>query len=150
MMAKRKNKNPARKENPPFQKRPQSDPGVLPSEEKGIAWHFEFLDRYGPFGWDNATKEALWVQIRPMLSKLEKLSWPEIFMHPKNHPIKKHNLSPEAQERLEEIEKNDIDEVISLGITKLSRVLGIRNHNILKILWCDPNHKACLSKKQNT
>ena len=45
--------------------------------------------------------------------------------------------------RLEAMGQDDIDSVMSLGVTQIGRVFGIMDHNIMKVLWWDPDHLVC-------
>lgn len=150
MGKRKKHKIPIRKEKPPMGKYPrvQYEPDKI--LDKRISWHIRIIDRRGPFGWEKVGATTLWEGVFPKLSSFEGLTWQEIFRHEKNHPIKKNELSREAKKRLSEIEQDDIDGLISLGITKVKRILGIQDRNILKVLWWDPKHQACLSKKKHT
>ena len=93
----------------------------------------------------------------PKLKEFEKLTWGEIENQTygkegksKNHPIEKSKLIKEAQDRLKELNQDDVDELYSLRLEGQLRVFGIREFNCLKILWIDINHEICPSLKKHT
>jgi hypothetical protein len=83
------------------------------------------------------------------MKNLESMKWCEL---PKkdNHPIPVQDLSPEAQSRLRELKRNDIDSVFSMHLMGKPRIIGIRDRHVLKLLWWDPQHKVCPSHKKHT
>ena len=115
------------------------------------AWRVGLLEMVEPFGWHTATGEET-NQVRERLANLEKMMWKEILFQGgyRNHLINKNRLCNEAQGRLEAIGQDDIDAVMSLGVTQMGRVFGILEHNVLKLLWWDPNHLVCPSERLNT
>lgn len=146
------------------QKQPRISPSISPSERKQPAhapitdwlqekpvWLIGSLEMTGPFGWREASQEDL-VRIRERLGALENSTWKEILVRDSrhNHRIQKNRLSADAQARLEEIRQADVDELVSLRITGQGRIFGILDRNSLKVLWRDPQHKACPSPKPHT
>ena len=146
----RKKKQPTHKEKPKDKKTPRGGTRLDQVLGDCVSWHIRILDREGPWGWSDLDKSKLWGCVFQRLSEFEKLTWQEIFRNRKNHPIKKHRLCPKAQQRLSDINQDDTDELISLGVTDISRVWGIQDRNILKVLWWDPDHEVCPSKKSRT
>ena len=104
-----------------------------------------------PHGW-HALSVADANRIKSRLAAFETMRWKEILFHSayRNHMIPVTRLAHSAQERLRILEQDDIDAVISLGITQMERVFGILEHNVLKVLWWDPNHMICPVEKPNT
>lgn len=77
------------------------------------------------------------------------MKWSEI-LNRNSHAVPISKICPEAQGRLKELKQDDVDELISLRLTGKKRVWGIRDQNILKILWWDPEHTVCPSLKRHT
>jgi hypothetical protein len=115
------------------------------------AWRVSLLEVIDPFGWHTIDSDDL-QQVRVRLAALESMTWREILVQGsyRNHPIAISRLCAEAQKRLEDIQQDDIDSLISLGITQKGRVFGILEHNILNVLWWDPDHDVCPVEKPNT
>jgi len=113
------------------------------------AWRVSLLKMRMPFGW-LTIGEANAIQVRDKLASYESMKWKEIIPSYRSHFVKITDLCPEAQDHLAAIQQDDVDSVVSLGIDQMSRVIGILEHNILKILWWDPEHEVCPSTKPNT
>ena len=58
----------------------------------------------------------------------------------KNHFVNVEDLSKEARDRLSELGIND-DQLYSLRLDGLSRIYGIRELNVLEIIWIDLSHE---------
>jgi len=145
----RRRKRPCIKKAPILEKKPRGIKKAEKANIEKVSWHLRVIDRDGPFGWDNVDcKETIW-EIIEKLSKFEKLMWPEI-LNRNNHPIHISRLCSEAKRRLKEIGQEDIDELISFRLNGKKRLWGIRELNVLKILWWDPNHLVCLSPQRHT
>ena len=67
-----------------------------------------------------------------------------------NHYVEISKLCTEAQNRLQQLNINDIDNLFSLRVNARIRIWGIREINILQILWFDLEHEICPSFKNNT
>lgn len=121
------------------------------SNDMQISWRFSMLELVKPFGWHELELAKL-LQIHKKLGDLESKTWNELlvkeFKH--YHPVAKERLSPEARQRLEELNQEDVDELITLRLSSTERVWGIRNDAVLKVLWWDPNHLVCPSPKKHT
>lgn len=109
------------------------------------------MDMEGPFGWGNLSRSIA----NDVLSKLrdfESMTWGEILVKgsDRNHYVQVAVLSKTAQKRLRDIKQDDVDEVVSLRLTGKSRVIGIPDGLAMQILWWDPNHQVCPSKKKHT
>jgi hypothetical protein len=102
-----------------------------------------------PFGWKEIGAETAG-RVREKLANYESMKWKEIIPSYRSHFIKVDDLCKEAREHLVAIKQDDTDSVVSLGIDQISRVVGILEHNVLKVLWWDPAHEVCPSTKPNT
>ena len=67
-----------------------------------------------------------------------------------NHAIEVDKLSPKAQKRLAELGLDDIGKLFSLRAQGKIRIWGVRQANVLKILWFDPKHEVCPSPKKHS
>jgi hypothetical protein len=112
------------------------------------AWRVSLLEMRTPFGW-RLLDEVNASQVREKLANYESMKWKELIGY-RSHFIKVSELCREAQEHLTAIQQDDIDSVMSLGITQKARVVGIMEHNILKLLWWDPEHLVCPVALPNT
>jgi hypothetical protein len=115
------------------------------------AWRVALLELVDPFGWHVATAEVA-LQVRQRLAGFESMTWKEILSQAgyRNHFIRCDLLCKDARERLAALRQDDVDSVMSLGVTQRSRVFGIMEHNVLKVLWWDPNHLVYPVDRPNT
>jgi hypothetical protein len=67
-----------------------------------------------------------------------------------NHRVSVEILCKEARDRLSELKLDDVDELLSLRLTGAQRIWGILEHNVVSLLWWDPNHQVCPSPKKYT
>jgi len=94
-------------------------------------------------------------KIYPKLCNFEKQTWEEIERDThgnenksKHHYIKVDQIIKEARDRLDQLNLKDVDELFSLRLEGKLRIYGIRRLNYMEILWVDPNHEICPSKKR--
>ncbi len=115
------------------------------------AWRISLLEMIDPFGWHVISSDIAH-QVRMRLSNFESLTWKQILYQGgyRNHFIGTNRICKQAKDRLAALHQDDIDSVMSLGITQTGRVFGIMEHNVLKILWWDPDHLICPVEKPNT
>ncbi|GFO82208.1 MAG: hypothetical protein A49_18350 [Methyloceanibacter sp.] len=78
------------------------------------------------------------------------MTWAEVDGPSGSHFVNFEKLCPAAQKRLGELEKDEQGALFSVRIQGKMRVWGIRDVGILRILWFDPNHQVCPSKKKGT
>lgn len=125
--------------------------------QQSPVWRLSLVDHDGKWGW-KAIGHTRWEKdLLPKLQDFESMSWHEIDkasggrrQGTNSHPIDVEKLCKEAQDRLTELNINDIDQVYSLRLQGEHRVIGIRENNILKIIWFDFKHEICVSEKKNT
>jgi len=117
-------------------------------EELKPIWSFKIMDTDGPFSWRRLYGKNVGL-VLDRLKHLETMSWAEITGED-NHFIGRDRCSQGARDRLNEIHLEDIDSIYSLHVTGRQRVIGIRDRHILQILWYDPEHQVCPSKKKHT
>ncbi len=72
------------------------------------------------------------------------MTWNEILIRDKsqNHAIAIGELGKAAQDRLVEIQLDDLDSLISLRVGSIERVWGFREENVFLVLWWDPKHQV--------
>lgn len=78
------------------------------------------------------------------LANYESMNWREILQNRNSgcHSIPASKLCSSAQERLAELRQDDTDDLISLRKAGKERIWGIKDRDVLKILWWDPNHEV--------
>ena len=120
------------------------------SGQKKPLWQIRTLDLDGPWGRNKLDAEAL-KDIYEKLANFETMTWDEI-IKTGSHPVKIENICSKAQKRLAEIiiKIDTEEELFSLRISATKRLWGIREHNILKLLWWDPLHEVYPVSKKHT
>lgn len=90
------------------------------------------------------------------LKSIETMTWAEIFQAPKgrgegskNHLVSTRDIIKNAQTRLNDLNLG-CDELISFRVNGKERLWGYRQGSQCAIIWHDPNHLICPSKKKNT
>lgn len=97
----------------------------------------------------NLDKDRFLEEILPKLQAFETMTWGQILGR-NNHQVPVYRLSKDAQKRLQTCKLDDVDTLVSLRLAGLTRVWGIRRQRTLRVLWWDPEHKVCPSKKKHT
>jgi uncharacterized ubiquitin-like protein YukD len=119
-----------------------------PSDQNHPEFRADQMDQEGRWGWHHFDS----LEMQELLQKIfesQKLSWQDL-RNNKSHLVNKENLCPDAQKRLIQIQKDDLDQLFSLRLTGRKRIWGIKDGNILWLLWWDPNHEVCPSQKKHT
>ncbi|GEM_PF-763186 len=120
-----------------------------------ICWYIGYLDKEGPFGWENIDKASL-QEIIEKAKHFEKMKWSEIKQatHGKrdksnNHFVPISDCTKEARDRYKEMFSTDqgIDEIFCLRLDGQCRIWGIVQEHVFKVLWWDPHHGVCSSGK---
>jgi hypothetical protein len=115
-----------------------------------FCWRVSDIDWEGQWGWSRATCQELLFDVIPKLHELASMRWGQIDGPTGSHFVEVSVLSPDAQRRLTEIDKDEQARLFSLRITGTIRIWGIRDIAILRVLWWDPNHEVCPSFKRHT
>lgn len=105
-----------------------------------LAWRFSASDKGGPFAWTIA-EDGKFREIIEKLYEFEGKNWNEI-TGGGSHLIAVDQLSRDAKDRLVEIRRDDLDELVSLRLTGPNRVWCIKSGHILRVLWWDENHRV--------
>lgn len=142
-----KPKRPKHAGSPEPKKKPASE--NLIDAGHPLAWRFSGCDRGGPFCWTNIETADKFKGIVEKLHEFETKPWTEI-LRSGSHLVKLHRLEKAARDRLVEIQRDDIDDLMSFRITGENRVWCIRTGHIMRVLWWDPKHEVCPSLKKHT
>ena len=101
-----------------------------------------------PFGWHKVDVTLL-LEIHSKLKCFETMTFSDILGR-NHHTVPIERLCKEAQNRLTVLGLDDVEELLSLRLTGISRVWGIMEHNIVVLLWWDPEHLVCPSLLKHT
>ena len=148
-MAARSGKRPFANALPVDRKEPRTSASNLPSQHDRdtIVWAFSIVDRDGKWGWQNVASPHWWSKILPKLQHFESMTWASLLgaaggrsRGTNHHPVSVSALTKQAKNRLREIKQDDVAELFSLRLDGTTRIYGIRDRRVLKLLWYDPFH----------
>ena len=130
--------------NPRIEASPESTNSLTP------VWSIASFDHEGIWGVELCRKcDDLWGKIFSKLRNYETMTWNQIQQNKKrDHSVPVHSMISKAQTRLEELKLDDEEELFRFRLDGESRVWGIREGRVFKILWWDPNHEICPSNKR--
>lgn len=148
MTKQNKNKNPKQNFQPNSQKTPRQSRNFN-GDARSIVWSFSLIDTEDRWAFHKIKETRLHTLLTKEFKNKEGLNWAQLQKNG-SHNIKLEELSKGARKRLEDIKQDDLDELFSLRFSGKERLWGIRENNILKILWWDPEHEICPSPKKHT
>jgi hypothetical protein len=108
------------------------------------------MDVGGDWCLEQASHEYLQKALQ-RLAVLETMTWTAILADGKHyHYVEVSRLPSKAKRRLQDIERDDLDQIVSLRVEGQPRVWGVRDRGVLHILWWDPEHTVYPSQKKHT
>jgi hypothetical protein len=145
-----KKKKPFYSVRPPTKKKPRTIEVPEDFESQTIVWHISTICREGNWGWEKVGREVFWKDIVKKLSLLESMTWANIKAGRRGKTIPVSRICREAQRHLSAIRQDDTDKLFELRLSAKERVWGIRDRRVLRVLWWDPKHTVCPSKRKHT
>jgi hypothetical protein len=110
------------------------------------AWRFSTVDLAGPFSWPKGKDEE--ADIVAKLHCFDSMRWLDI-EGDDHHFLDSQSLSKAALARLKEIGRDDeVDSLFSFHLQGKPRIICIRDRNLAKLLWFDPDHGVSPSHKR--
>lgn len=157
-MSHRGGKKPGRREEPSTSKRPSAVEDADAWKKAKPVWSFLHVDNRDPsckWSWAHCTTPDL-CRLLDVLRECERKTWFEIFneqVHKKNRTLRRNgavavgDVCVDAQKRFAELPGLDeYEEIVKVRITSAGRVWGVRNENVLHIIWWDPDHTVLPSR----
>lgn len=112
------------------------------------SWRFSTADIGGAFAWPSGSSDEQ--RIVNKLRNFDSMTWNEI-ERDKHHFLTPTSLSKEAQKRLSALNRSDsVDSLFSFRLGAKERVICFRYGDLALLLWYDPKHLVCPSKKKHT
>lgn len=145
----RKEKKPKQAVKPTGGKQPRGAKKAELSEELGLVWNCEIFDSGGQWSWNTLDARTWWREIIRGVLSFNSMKWSEI-LGDRHHEVNVGRIIKAAQDRLREIGQQDIESLVSLALSGTKRIWGIRDRNVFKVLWWDPEHEVCPSMKKHT
>lgn len=122
--------------------------------EKPI-WRFDKIDRSGKFAFDLSRPDFQHREILQKLMDYGRMTWSEIDRQQhdrgrsKHHYLEYESLGAEAKDRISAREfEGETDAIYSFALQNLLRVIGLRQGAEFYVVWYDPNHEFCPSRKR--
>jgi hypothetical protein len=134
---------------PDSQKIPRANVKFSDDTQK-ISWRFSRVDRDG--SWKCSLSSLSEDKVKDVVRKFKEfdsMTWAEL-KGKDHHNIPVTNISKDARKRLVEIKRDDIDTLFSIRLCGVERIIGVREGDVFNILWWDPFHLVCPSKKKHT
>lgn len=116
-------------------------------EGQPLAWRFSACDPGGPFAW-SVQPDAKFREVMTKLQEFEGKAWNDITQGG-SHPIPVWKLEKAARDRLKDIDRDDVDELMSFRLTGPNRVWCIQSGNIMRVLWWDEQHQVYIVPKDS-
>ena len=138
-------KNPTHVETPSTGKNPRRQYEPSGTDHEPPVWKVNLLDREGEWTWLHIKAEKLKEVVLEKLKNFESMTWHSLQKSKQSHQVEINRLCSAAQKRLAIIGQADTDNLFSLRLSGKERIWGIRDRNILKIIWWDPKHQVCPS-----
>ena len=120
--------------------------------EMSPSWRLAKIQFTSPFGWHELIGADA-TDVCTKLAQLEQKTWKEILYGSDRyyyHQISCKHLCKEAQEQLADLALDDLELLVSLRLSSTQRVWGFLDHNVLNLLWWDPQHLVYPVQKKNT
>lgn len=102
-----------------------------------------------PWGW-HVLSQAEAAYVREKLASFESRTWADILVTAKNlnHHVAFNDLTSDGQKHYKKL--GLLDEVVSLRLSGLERVIGLLEEGVFSVLWWDPGHHVCKTTKKHT
>ena len=151
-MSAKKNKSPQVFKQPSTEKSPRISRDPDSYYDLNPAWKLDRLELCDPYGWHQLDRESI-DRVRTRLVAFESMTWREILIdgRKRNHSVKTSDICTAVRKRLESIGLDDLDRLLSLGLTgPKERIWGILANGVMSLLWWDPGHEICPSSLKHT
>ena len=124
--------------------------GLPEQDQTAIVWSFSCFDHFSKWV-SRDHEENHFCAIAQHLGAHEGIPWSEVLGDAqRNHFVPRDRLCKDARDRLDTMNQEDVDELLSFRLTGTNRIWGIKHGPIFRVIWWDPQHRVCPSKKKNT
>lgn len=119
-------------------------------------WRFDKIDKTGKFAFNLSRTDFKHKEVLEKLIEYGKMTWDEIGkqQHDKSRKSKHHflsmdTLSDDAIKRIrEKCFDEETDRIYSFSFQNCLRIIGLREGAEFFIVWYDPKHEFCPSRKK--
>jgi hypothetical protein len=126
-------------------------PGPVDTQTSAyLVFGLQLLDHEGSYAWTEISSEHTKL-IAEACKGWESMRADDVFAAKGNKPVPFGNLCSAAQARLRNIELEEYDgQWWELRVSGQRRIWGVRQRHVFYIVWWDPEHQVCPSKKKHT
>lgn len=130
---------------------------VISTDGEKIIWMSDKIDRSGNYAFNINRADFDHKEVLGKIVDYSSMTWGEVKRQThddgksKHHFLTPGSLSKEAVERLKAKDLEEFsDYIFSFALQNKIRIIGIRNGEKFHVLWYDPDHEICPSKKRRT
>lgn len=139
-------KRPKKRAKVQVHKQPRA-PAAKGANKEVVQWTFAEFDAHEWF--EKEYPHEPFSAIAQQMRQYESRTWAEIIANRwRDHTVACSRLIPEAQRRLRVLSKDDLGELWRFRFGAKLRLWGIRRGSMFSVLWWDPQHKICPSRKK--
>lgn len=126
-----------------------------PTDNELMLWDFSSVDMDDCFRFDPYREYFEAKEIFSQVIWFSQRTWSELKKDTHDRGKSKHHfladavLSNEAERRISKLRLEEHrDQIFSVRLTNMIRIIGLRDRNKFIVKWFDPNHKFCPSNKK--
>ena len=114
---------------------------------EGMQFRWRVTERYIDYddeewGWGKIDIYRFFQRLLPRLHQYETMTWGELFNRQSCHAWDVNDMRTDAQRKLRE-KYPEHDTFHQIDMEQPCRLLGIRDRQIMHLVWHDPNHTTC-------
>jgi hypothetical protein len=130
---------------PSLEKQPKAV--AVPDRARTVQWCFQLFDKSACWH-EKSYAEETFRHVACLLREYSGRTWGQIEQDRKrDHAVEIAGLIPEARQRLQALHLDDCGPFWRFRFDGVKRIWGIRDRHVFRILWWDPQHRVCPSKK---
>lgn len=115
--------------------------------DRRLSWSFSAVDNGGTWAWSNLPDDR-WPEIIKKLTSFETMDLHSLKNFRSFHALS--SLEKAAQQRLLDIDKDDVERLIAFHISGAERIWCREYDSIMFVLWWDPLHTVYKVAKKHT
>lgn len=141
----RRNKTP-----PPEKKRARIPPETEAWAQQPFRWRVNdyYIDMEdGEWGWGCVPINDFFEILKKSLQKYEGMSWDDVLRRTSCHPMPVHRITRRARDRFAML-CPDVDTLHQVDFSEFGRVWGVKSRAYLQLVWHDPHHTVCPTKRR--
>lgn len=127
------------------------------SDSLKSVWCFDRIDRVGKFAFNIDRDDFSHKDFLEKLLNYGSMTWSEIKKQTHDDGKSKHHFLPTYELSKEAIDRfkikgfpEEADSIFSFALENKLRIIGIRKNEFFHVMWYDPEHEFCPSKKKRT